>query len=499
MATIRTPSKFLTDSRMPGKAARKQERNRLRPKSKFLSQHLLLGFFLVGLVISVLMLVRSQVSDDGLHLLSRGWLLATHGVLAPIGNASAERAGGFVPGSASAIVTGVPLMLWMDHRAPVVLILITHVIAYVLLDRVVDAELGQGARVILAIVFWLNPWRLYQSGWVDNSNFLFLPGAIHLWSSYAQRDEPRLAHSAILVTTVGVALQLHVGALLLVIASVLLWLRGYWKPHWGGVAIGSLLTLATLVPYAIEAYHHPEVLPGGAAPLGLNLVKVWPVLKGFLYWLRYPSLNTSNWMTGFDFVPAFGVTVGPAFTTLFRICEEAAAGVSMIFPVLANLWWLGYTRDPARTGAVPPPASPWLSGYALWLLAAWLTADALSPDVVQWWHNLVALHASLIPVLLWTTAMGRTRHARLVARSARVYAAASILLCLGMALGSAHYRRGGYRAVTFPQAERHQMIEDLGLNECCTPNEKHWKPKQMYFYRNYLAPYVLPEKSESNH
>ena len=185
----------------------------------------LVGFFLIGLAISVLMLVRSQVNDDAFYLLSRGWLLAKHGVLAPIGNAAAERAGGFVPGSLSAIVTGVPLMLWMDHRAPVILVLITHIIAYLLLDRVIKAECDDRARLILAIVFWLNPWRMYQSGWVDNSNYVFVAGAIHLWASYAQRERPKFWPSTLLVATAGLVLQLHLDAFILVIASIALWLR----------------------------------------------------------------------------------------------------------------------------------------------------------------------------------------------------------------------------------------------------------------------------------
>jgi len=455
---------------------------------------LLKTFFVFGLAISVLMISRSQISDDSLHLLSRGWLFAAHGIVAPIGNAAAATAGGYVPGSFSAIVTGIPLMLWMDHRAPVVLILIFHIIAYVLLDRVVKAELGNRARLILAIVFWLNPWRLYQSGWVDNSNYVFLAGAVHLWTCYVQRETPKFAASLIMVVAVGLTLQLHLDAVVLAFASILLWWRGFWKPHWGGVVLGCVVTVATLIPFFIEAYHHPEIVPGGGEePLGSNLIKVWPVLKGFVYWLRYPSLYASNSMTVFDFTPAFGISVGPAVTTLFRGFTWTAGFLALILSVTANTWWFRYMKNPDRQSAVPAPASQWLGRYAIWTLAACLIANGLSPEVTMWWHNLIILHAAIIPIVLWCDALLRTPKASMVVKAELSYALVTIILCIGMALGSAHYRRGGSNPVMFLQPERHQMIEDLGLNQCCISEDVVWKAKQMYFYRAYLSPYVLPD------
>ena len=456
-------------------------------------KHRLLILFLIGLAISLLMLVRSQVNDDALHLLSRGWLLAKHGVLAPIGNAAAERAGGFVPGSVSAIVTGIPLMLWMDHRAPVVLILLTHIIAYLLLDRVIKAECDDRARLILAVVFWLNPWRMYQSGWVDNSNYVFVAGAIHLWASYAQRERPKFWHSTLLVATAGLALQLHLDAFILVIAAIALWLRGYWKPHWGGAALGAVLTLLSLVPFLIAAYHHPQIIPGGSEPLGKNLVKVWPVLKGFSYWLRYASLYSAKDTMVFDFAPALGSAIGPGFSVVFRGYAYAAAMASMGVAIMANWWWLRGLKGSSKKRHLPAPASAWLSGYALWLLAACLLANALSPEVTMWWHNLIALHAAIIPVILWTVAVQKTPRATLAGKTSLAYAIVAIVLCLGMALGGAHYRRGGEQPVSFPEAGHRRLAEDLALYDCCTPSDMKWKPKQKFFYWNYLYRYLIDE------
>ena len=180
------------------------------------------ALFGLGLAISLLMLARVQVAGDGISLLSRGWLLAAKHIWVPLGNPVASSAGGYVPGGLTALVVGLPLQLWMHPRAPVVLILLCHVLAYLMIDRVVGEALGRRARLVFAVVYWLNPWRLYQSAWLDNSNYLFLTGALHLWACYRQRHTPSFLLSALLVGGVGLTFQLHVDAMIPVIAAVLL-------------------------------------------------------------------------------------------------------------------------------------------------------------------------------------------------------------------------------------------------------------------------------------
>jgi len=136
------------------------------------------ALFAAGLAISLVMLARCQVARDALSLLTRGWLLAEQGIWVPVGNLAASTTGGFLPGGLTALLVGAPLLVWQDHRAPVVLVLASHVLAYVLLDRLVGRTCGRRARVLFAVLYWLSPWRLYQSAWLDNSNYVFLPSCI---------------------------------------------------------------------------------------------------------------------------------------------------------------------------------------------------------------------------------------------------------------------------------------------------------------------------------
>jgi hypothetical protein len=55
-------------------------------------------------------------------------------VLIPFGNPLST--GGHEPGALTSLLVGLPLLVWRDYRAPVVAIVLGHVLAYFLLDRV---------------------------------------------------------------------------------------------------------------------------------------------------------------------------------------------------------------------------------------------------------------------------------------------------------------------------------------------------------------------------
>lgn len=455
--------------------------------------------FGLGLAISLLMLSRAQVGGDGISLLSRGWLLAAKGIWVPFGNPVASTAGGYVPGGLTALVVGLPLELWMHPRAPVILILVCHLAAYLILDRVVGEALGGRARLVFAVFYWLNPWRVFQSAWLDNSNYVFLAGALHTWACYRQRDEPSFLHSALLVGGVGLTFQLHVDAMILVIAAVLLWLRGGWRPHWGGVALGAAVTVGALVPFFLEVAREPRLLPGSDGYVGRNFVHVWPPFKGVFYWFRYASIDGSSSMFNLDFTPAFGARADALLAPLFGILHRLAS-LTVIVSVAANLWLWRRRRAVLSTGT-DDPASPrsWLREYALWTFVACFIANGLSPSVVTWWHNLIALHAAVLPLVLAADYLLATPRAPWLWRGIAAWAALSVLLLLAMAFASDQYRRGGRDPVTYVLESDHEMVRDLRLAECCgipvDPEKGAWPRKDSYFYVHYIRPFLIPPPS----
>src|SRR5206468_1021664 len=124
------------------------------------------GVFLLGLALSLLLALRSQVGGDQLNLLARGWLLLARGEWVPYGNPSSS--GGAVPGGVTALLVAAPLALWRHHRAAVLALLLTHVLAFALLDRWLREALPARERLLFAVLYWLNPWRVLLSGFLWN-------------------------------------------------------------------------------------------------------------------------------------------------------------------------------------------------------------------------------------------------------------------------------------------------------------------------------------------
>jgi hypothetical protein len=427
-------------------------------------------YFAFGLLVSLLALARGQVGGDQLNLLARGWALAADGHWISYGNPMST--GGKAPGGITSLLVGLPLFIWRDYRAPVVVILLFHVLAYLLLDRTLKRILSPRERVFLAVLYWLNPWRLYFSGFLWNPNYLFLFGALHLTTSLAQRDRPRFWQSFLHVLALGVAFQIHASFLLLAVASALLWWRRYLRVHWTGAILGGLLAAIPLVPWVIDLIHSPAILTDADKGfLGRGLVYVFPLLRGLVFWLRYSSLTLSGKMAAFDFGdfldPALGASLGLWVSRILTVLLP----LSMLLPLGGNLWlWRKAGRRWKRP--LPPEATDraWLKGYALWNFVAAVIVFSLSPTTIMMWQGLILLQAAIIPLLLWAGALSRTRHAPRVQTVARIYTAAAMAVLVILPLGSLHYRcvgHDGSDSFGLPLRSDHPMLHELGIQKTC--------------------------------
>lgn len=428
-------------------------------------------FFALGLALSLWMVARSQVAGDQLNLLARGWLLAEEGRWISYGNPMST--GGKAPGGITSVLVGLPLFLWKDHRAPTLVVLLFHVLAYLLLDGTLKRILSPRERVLLALLYWLNPWRLYFSAFLWNPNYLFLFGAIHLWSCLVQRERPQFWPSFLHGVGLALAFQIHASFLLIFVASVLLWLRGYFKPHWIGGFLGGVLAALPLIPWAFDLMKTPEIVTeADKGFLGRGLVLVFPLLRGLLYWLRYASLALSEKLTLFDFSDLLGepdLWLGPGLTAVLRV----VLSLTLLLPLLANVWlWRRNRRRWRRR--LPAAASDrvWLQGYAIWSSVAAALVFALSPTTIMMWQALILLHAAILPVVLWAGALARTHRRPRVEKGMRIYAGAEIVLLVLLALGSPQYRCQGHDpqgrdSFFFPLRSDHPMFHELGIQQTC--------------------------------
>jgi hypothetical protein len=431
----------------------------------------------LGTAISLAMVSRSQVGGDQLLLLARGWLLAAEGTWIHYGMPTS--AGGASPGSVTSLLAGAPLLLWRDYRAPTLLLWLSHLLAYLLLDRVVAAALGARGRTLFALLYWLNPWRVFFSAHLWNANAMFLAGALHAWTSFRQRQRGSFALSFVHVLTIGVAAQLHSSAPILAFASLLLLWRRWLRLHWGGAIAGALVAAASLVPWVITVSHHPELLPGHTGFPFRGLVLLFPLLRGVFYWLRYPSLLLTERMVQPDFTASLGPLADRALAAPLSLLITVGGGLTVLGPLLATRWMWRADRHRLRR-PFDPSRRPrlWLHAYVATAFAAAVISFAASPTTIMAWQGFVVFHAAVLPPLLWLEALLRSRARRRALLGVRAWAAVVVPLLVAMTLAAPLYRRGGRDAVTVTLAAPLPLLAELGVDRHCTvivdPTARWW-------------------------
>jgi hypothetical protein len=425
--------------------------------------------FLLGLVLSAVMVPRAQVAGDQLNLLGLGWRFAFEGEWAQHGNPTS--AGLFTPGGFSALVTGLPLLIWPDFRVEGLVTLLTHLIAYLLLDRLVARILGPHERLLFAILYWLSPWRLYHSAFLWNPNFLLLTGALHLWTAYSLRERPRFWASFAHVLVLGLSMQVAVHTLPLVAASLLLWWRGYIRIHLPGAAAAAALIGASLLPWMLAAVGGGMRVPGLERDLGADLMIINTTLRAAGYWVRYSTLALSKEIFCLDFAGA----VGPSLAATLKPLVSAVKGLVYWLTVPAALWanyrlWKG-SGPGWKSRFVTGTDRAWLTGVVRWSLIAALVTFSLVPSTVMRWYLLGLFHLAVLPLVLAAGDLLRGSAARRATRGLLAYAVASALTAMALPWGAPMYRCGGERCVRStelpPLRADHPMLDDLGIRQRC--------------------------------
>ncbi len=434
------------------------------------TRRLLVAIFLFGLLVSAVMVARSQTAGDQLNLLARGWLLASEGRWVPFGNAATG--GGAHPGGLVSLLVGLPLLVWSDHRAPTILMLATQVLAYLILDRMLRGVLRPPERVLFGLLYWLNPWRLFLSGFLWNPSMLFLPAALHLWTAFELRRGPRFWLSAAHVLTLAAALQLHIGGLALVFATGLFWWRGYARLDWKGAALGGAAAALSFVPWLLAVLEDPSWLPPGGGLLHGELTFGVPVLKGLIHWLRFPGLSLGRSMVCLDFSALGGPgleQIGP----LLRGSRAVLVLPTFLISIWANarLWRLAGRRWRARFDPAAGDRA-WLEGVVRWSLVAAVAAFALSPITLSYWQVLAIFHVALLPVVLAAGRLLDGPRARWVVGAASFYAAVVLVLAPAMAFGAPPYRCAGPRCGSMSFGvpvlrSDHPMFYEVGVHRTC--------------------------------
>jgi len=430
--------------------------------------------FGVGLVISFVMVLRSQVEGDQLNMLYHGWMLAFRGEWLQHGlNTSA---GGDTPGGLLSLLVGLPLMVWRDHRAPAMLVWLLGLAGYLILDRVVGKVLGDSGRLAFAVFYWLNPWRVYFTSSLWNANYMIFLGSVHLWAAWRLRERRRFWASFVLVIIIGLGIQLHTSVIILTFATALLWWRGVVRVNWWGVAAGMLAVAVSLVPWMLLVVHRPEIMPGGNGFPFRNLLLVQPVLHGLMYLLRYPSLAVPSQLLDLDFEPA-RYAIGGVSSAIAAILT-VVGGVTVL---LSGASYWRFLRHPKRmwqnSKLTAVGACSWLRRYVFWTLAGTLIAFAVSPTTIMFWQGFPIFHAAVLVVVLYVATVARSRHRLRMRRLVACYVLVSLVVVCAVGVAGPLFRPPGLPPPPGPPPTEddywnrmrydHPMFHDLKLFDRC--------------------------------
>jgi hypothetical protein len=431
------------------------------------AHRLRVGAFVLGLAVSAALVALAQAGGDQLNLLARGWLLAAHGELVPYGNPLSS--GGNAPGALSSVLVGWPLAVWSDHRAPIVLIWVLHLAAWLVLDRTLRGALTPVERAALAVVYWLNPWRVEAAGFLWNPNYLPLVGAAHLATARALAARPRFGATFVHVLALGLGAQLHPSVLLLGVLSALLWARGYVRVSWPGFAAGCAATAATLAPWLAAVAARPDLAAASGAGFPFRgLLLVQPMLKGLSYWLRYPSLALHRESARLDFSPRLGEATDGWLAPAAGVLLAVAGVATLAFALWANLaFFRARRRSPLARPRPEEGEGGWLDGYVALALVAAVATFAASPTTPQAWQMMPFLHVAVLPVVRGVGRLApRLGEARLV-KGLAAGAALALAADLALAAGAPNFRCGGRYGVVIPLRASSPMFEEIGLQRTC--------------------------------
>lgn len=348
--------------------------------------------FVLGIMFHLFLALRSWIGGDQIHILNLGIDFAAYGTIHPFAKLMSGAGGN--PGALLQLLVGIPLKIVPHYQSPMILVLIFHFIAGWVLLSMFRREFGDVAALFFVIVYWLSPWRLYNGGFLWEPSFIFLPAALHLWSCWHIREKRTFVPSAILGLSLLTSAQIHNSAFILFLLTIILGFRKQIFIWWPGFALGVLIGSLTLVPTlsAVLAGSLPEARASQGF-VGESLLKVYPVLKGVLYWFT---------LGGLDVVRPLNETVllsegwTSVWVRLLQMICIASVGISMV-----SSWW--FFRPIWKSGHVLDAKDRWLQSYALWAFASLVAAAALSPIVLQGWQVVVALHAAAIPLVLWAS------------------------------------------------------------------------------------------------
>ncbi|WP_163392015.1 3-deoxy-D-manno-octulosonic acid transferase [Enterovibrio norvegicus] len=353
----------------------------------------------LGLCFAVMYANHQILTGDQTQMLEKGYLGAYHQTWAAFGNAAS--AVGNVPGSLSAFVIGGPLLIWDSPWSPMLFLILLRLCSFLLLDAVIQKIFSPPVRMLFAIIYWLNPWLLYDS-LLYNPSYLCFFAALHLWSAFKLREHASFIYSFLHILAIGGAMQFHYSWPILAVISCYLLYRRMARPSWSGVAVASVVILASLIPYCLEYINNDSLSRESDRYFGYGAVHVYPVLKAIFYWLRYGSTLFSNRLitdVSFDWITSISW-----LQLIFQYCWQAllflVGTITVVLSVNVNMRAWKTIKPAIKRGSPIANNKQWMLLYAGAAVLAIVINAMLSPITFSYWHLILTFPFALFPLLV---------------------------------------------------------------------------------------------------
>ena len=341
------------------------------------------------------------VSGDQMQMLRKGFKAAIEGVYLPYGNEASTV--GNVPGSLSSVLIGLPLSLWFNPYAPVILQELIRLAGFALFINACRLLFRPRTVILAGLLYALNPWFLYDS-LVYNPSYLSFGAALVLNMLVRLRREGGAASfwgtfvcSLLLTLGVGWCLQLHFSWPVLPALTGILWLRRSIRFNFGGAGAALILIGLTLIPYFQEAMVNDYITsnPEEYAKeryFGYGLVHVYPLFKAVLYWLRFGSLLVTNKALPSE-LAAGAPFYQEALYYLWLVFSQGIGGLTVLFAALCNFRLVFKCR---RTKDV---RTCFMRSLTISCLLALLLAAGAATLTLNYWQIIILFCFALMPVL----------------------------------------------------------------------------------------------------
>ncbi len=361
---------------------------------------------LLGFILTFLYGYGHFIDGDVIQILDKAHVLVTQNHLIPYGNQSSSGASGNIPGAFLTLSTGLPMKLWFSPWAALSFLGFLHFLSFLMFYDVFRKTFAPLALTSVIVLYWLNPWRMSEV-FLWNPGYIFFATCLHMWSAFKLSAKPSFLFSVLHGLSLFLGLQIHPSFVILgLMTLMLLWMKAL-KPHLLGTLTGIVLGVLSLVPYIMEGLEDPSIFPqpgsgDGKGYLFFGLINVYPLLKGFWYWILFGSnifqthifhKLTFNWLGNEN----LAFLVKYLWTAIKYLV--GAFGVGLSFYVN----YLFYKKNKEKINIFKFKMTTPQQWYAIYPITAFLSAivaTAIAPTLPIYWHLLYVWPMALFPLLL---------------------------------------------------------------------------------------------------